>query len=372
MWTYEQPVTITFGTGAIQGIVPLARKRGWKRGIIIATPHFVKNGFVDRLLQQGAGLITDVFSNITPNPEVNDVDDCAAVMRNWKNDFVIAIGGGSAMDLAKAAASVCLTNDSIRDYHGTGKVLPPNHLPLVAVPTTAGTGSEVTSVAVLSDKAQHKKGPIVSNNFFPDYAIVDPELTYDMPSYLTACCGIDVLSHALEGYWSIHHQPICDACAIYAASLVFRYLIRACYHPDDKEAREKLCEASVIAGLSFTLPKTTAPHACSFPLTNCYNIPHGEACGLTLDYFTRLNGKHDPRVQVLARSLGFTDSEELADAITRLKRDTGLRCDLKDLHLNENGVMSLVTASHHPNMDNNPYPITDDILCDLYRNLITA
>lgn len=107
MWTYEQPVTITFGAGTVKEIVPLARKQGWKRGIIVSTPHFVKNGFVDRLLQQGAGLITDVFSNITPNPEVNDVDDCAAVMRNWKNDFVIAIGGGSAMDLAKAAASVC-------------------------------------------------------------------------------------------------------------------------------------------------------------------------------------------------------------------------------------------------------------------------
>ena len=195
MWTYEQPVTITFGAGTVKEIVPLARKQGWKRGIIVSTPHFVKNGFVDRLLQQGAGLITDVFSNITPNPEVNDVDDCAAVMRNWKNDFVIAIGGGSAMDLAKAAASVCQTNDSIRDYHGTRKTLPAAHLPLIAVPTTAGTGSEVTSVAVLSDKDRHKKGPIVSQNFFPDYAVVDPELTYEMPPYLTACCGIDVLSH---------------------------------------------------------------------------------------------------------------------------------------------------------------------------------
>lgn len=372
MWTYAQPVTITFGAGTVKEIVPLARKQGWKRGIIVSTPHFVKNGFVDRLLQQGAGLITDVFSNITPNPEVNDVDDCAAVMRNWKNDFVIAIGGGSAMDLAKAAASVCQTNDSIRDYHGTGKALPAAHLPLIAVPTTAGTGSEVTSVAVLSDKDRHKKGPIVSHNFFPDYAVVDPELTYDMPPYLTACCGIDVLSHALEEYWSIHHQPVCDACAIHAASLVFRYLPRACRQPDDREAREKLCEASVIAGLSFTLPKTTAPHACSFPLTNRYGIPHGEACGLTLDYFTRLNGKHDLRVQILAHDLGFADSEALADAISKLKEETGLRFSLKDLELSENEMASLVTASHHPNMDNNPYPVTDDILYDLYQKLVSA
>lgn len=212
----------------------------------------------------------------------------------------------------------------------------------------------------------------MSQNFFPDYAVVDPELTYEMPPYLTACCGIDVLSHALEGYWSIHHQPVCDACAVHAASLVFQYLPKACRQPDDREAREKLCEASVIAGLSFTLPKTTAPHACSFPLTNRYGIPHGEACGLTLDYFTRLNGKYDSRVQALAHDLGFSGSEALADAIVKLKEETGLRCSLKDLELSENEMASLVTASHHPNMSNNPYPVTDDILYDLYQKLVSA
>lgn len=105
-------------------------------------------------------------------------------------------------------------------------------------------------------------------------------------------------------------------------------------------------------------------------MTNRYNIPHGEACGLTLDYFTRLNGKHDSRVQTLAHDLGFADSDALADAIVQLKADTGLRCSLQDLNLSEDEVTSLVTASHHPNMDNNPYPVTDDILYDLYQELV--
>lgn len=188
--------------------------------------------------------------------------------------------------------------------------------------------------------------------------------------FLTACCGIDVLSHALEGYWSIHHQPICDIDAVHAASLVFRYLRQACQQPKDAEAREKLCEASVIAGMAFALPKTTASHACSFPLTSRYNISHGEACGLTLDYFARLNGRHDLRVQQLASQLEFQDSEALGNEIFQLKKDIGLRTDLRDLHLDEKAVQSLVLASHHPNLKNNPYPITDEILQDLYQRLI--
>ncbi|MCH4167083.1 MAG: iron-containing alcohol dehydrogenase family protein [Megasphaera sp.] len=370
MWMYEQPVTIGFGKGAGQHIAALMEQHGWKRGIIVATPHAVKNGIVRQLMAAGKDSITAVFSHITPNPDVCEVDECAAVMRREQSDVVMAIGGGSAMDLAKAAASICLTDESIQAYHGTGKSLPLQHVPLIAVPTTAGTGSEVTSVAVLSNHALKKKAPVVSTNFFPDYAVIDPELTYDMPPYLTACCGIDVLSHALEGYWSIHHQPVCDACAVHAASLVFRYLLRAYAQPDDKEARDKMCEASVMAGLAFTLPKTTASHACSFPLTNIYGIPHGEACGLTLDYFTRLNGQSDHRVGELAGKLGFADCEALADAIVGLKQRLHLRCDLKDLHLTGQQVDDLVRISHHPNMDNNPVVITDAILYDLYEHML--
>lgn len=370
MWNYKQPVQITFGTGASRDVREIITKHEWQQGILIATPHAVQNGVVATLLAQCQGRITTVFSDITPNPDVADVDACAAMIRRQRSEFVVAVGGGSALDLAKAAATIGLTDESIRVYHGTGKPLPSTHLPLIALPTTAGTGSEVTAVSVLSDRELQKKAPISSPNFFPDYAVVDPALTYDMPPYLTACCGIDVLAHALEGYWSIHHQPICDAQAIQAIRLVFAYLPRASANGRDQEAREKMCEASLLAGLSFALPKTTSSHACSFPLTNIYDIPHGEACGLTLDYFARLNGRHDTRVQQLASQLGFANTEALADAILALKKQLHLRCDLRDFHLSPEEIAALVVASHHPNLLNNPYPVTDDILYDLYRSLL--
>jgi alcohol dehydrogenase len=321
-------------------------------------------------VEESQGALVTAFGELSPNPDVTEVDACADVIRKEGIDFVVALGGGSSMDCAKAAASIALTEDSIRKYHGTGEAMPQEHLPIIAVPTTAGTGSEVTCVSVLTDHANQKKSPIVSDGFYPSYAIIDPELTYTMPPKVTAGTGIDVLAHALEGYWSKGHQPICDACAIHAAGLVFEYLYRAYENPTDEEAREKMCEASVIAGLAFTLPKTTSSHACSFPLTNLHHIPHGEACGLTLDYFARINKDVEGgRVQDLAKKLGFKDVDDMADAIHELKEKMGLRNDLKDLDLTDEQVDDLVRISRHPNLYNNPVDITDEMLREMYESM---
>ena len=370
-WNYTQPVNIRFGKGRRKEIKELSESLGAKNGLLVADPFFFTNGLVDEILEQSNGALTASFGELSPNPDVTEVDACADVIREKNIGFVVALGGGSSMDCAKAAASIALTEDSIRKYHGTGVAMPQEHLPLIAIPTTAGTGSEVTCVAVLSDHANGKKSPIVSDGFFPDYAIIDPELTYTMPPKVTAGTGIDVLSHALEGFWSKGHQPVCDACALHAADLVFKYLYRAYENPSDEEAREKMCEASVIAGLAFTLPKTTASHACSFPLTNLHHIPHGEACGLTLDYFARINAKgpEGGRIDDFAKRLGFKDTSDMADAIHELKEKLHLRNDLKDLKLSEEQIADLVRISRHPNLYNNPVEITDEMLDEMYRYL---
>lgn len=370
-WDYLQPVKIHFGKGRLREIKTIAKELGLTRGLLVAGPFFFRSGLAEKIIRESEGMIVASFGEISPNPDVTEVDACADVIRRENIGFVVALGGGSPMDCAKAAASVALTEDSIRKYHGTGAALPEAHLPLIAIPTTAGTGSEVTCVSVLSDHANGKKAPIVSEGFYPAAAIIDPELTYTMPPQVTAGTGIDVLSHAIEGYWSKGHQPICDTLAIHAAGLVFEYLFRAYENPQDEEAREKMCEASVIAGLAFTLPKTTSSHACSFPLTNIYRIPHGEACGLTLDHFIRINahGEDGERVEYLAHKLGFTDADALADAVLELKRKMGLRCDLHDLNLSDEQIAELVRISRHPNLYNNPVEITDEMLEEMYRTL---
>lgn len=360
-WFYTQPVDIHFGRGSIQELPKLLK--GYRNPALVIDSFFAGSALEKRLKELAGTEL--VYSDISPNPDVSEADRCAALLRESGADVIAAVGGGSAIDLAKAAS---VRAESISDYHGTGKPVPAEHLPVIALPTTAGTGSEVTCVSVLTDRSTGKKCPINSDSFYPAAAIVDPELTLSVPPRVTAGTGIDVLCHAVEGYWSRGHQPICDAAAVHAARLVLDNLPRAVSAPDDIDAREKLAEASVMAGLAFTLPKTTSSHACSFPLTSIYGIPHGEACGLTLDFFMRINSA-DPRTQQLSRLLGFGNAELFSEHIHALKKKTGLRCGLSDLALTAEEIGQLVNKSHHPNLANNPIEITDEILYELYTTL---
>ena len=371
-WIYSQSTKIIFETGAMKRIAEILDENRLKNGVLVADPFFAKSGLADRIVENAQGKLIAVFSEVEPNPTVFNVNACADLLRDVEAEFVLALGGGSSMDCAKAAATLCTlpAGANIRTYHGTGVALPETHLPLICVPTTAGTGSEVTGVAVLSDPELGKKAPIGCPNFYASYALIDPELTISVPAKVTAATGLDVLCHAIEGYWSTGHQPICDACAVHALHLVFDYLPRVVADGTDIEAREKMCEASVIAGLAFNLPKTTSSHACSFPLTTMFHIPHGEACALTIDYFARVNkDAQGGRVQTLAHYLGFRDVDEMADRIAEMKREFGLRTDLKDFRMDDETFEKLIAASHHPNMLNNPVEITDEILRDLYGKM---
>lgn len=368
-WWYKQPVIIQFGRNSISHLPEIIEEIKARKVMIVSGKH-VDASVIQQMRKWFPEQIKGVFTNISPNPDVEQVDECAQLMRDFNIDGVIAIGGGSVLDLAKAAACVAVTDSSIREYHGTMKLLPTNGIPLVAIPTTAGTGSEVTSVSVLTDRKNGKKMPIGANGLYPKYAIVDWELTKTMPAYVTACTGIDVLCHAVEAFWSTGHQPITDALAVDAIKNVFKYLPVAFKNGDDDIAREKMCEASLLAGLAFGIPKTTGSHACSFPLTNLYHIPHGEACALTLDYFLEYNAKFpEARIEQLVNALGMASSSTLGNAIKQLKRQLKLRENLKDLHLAEEQIEELVMLSQHPNLRNNPVYISDDFLKEMYEKL---
>lgn len=370
-WEYQQPVKIVFGNGSRAKVFELAKTLGCSKGVLICDGFLAGNGTADELVRLSQGSIVEVFSDFQPNPTVKNIDNCAEVLRRSKAEFVVAVGGGSCMDCAKAAAAIAHTEDSITKYHATGVPVLAGGLPLFALPSTAGTGSEVTAVSVVTNEEKGIKAPIVSEAFYPRYAVVDPELTYSVPPKVAAATGLDVLAHAVEGFYSRNHQPICDALAAHATQLVFAYLERACKPGEpDVQAKEMMAQASLIAGLSFNLPKTGASHACSFVLTNRYHIPHGEACALTLDYFTRLcKDAEGARLDTLAKAAGFVNTDAMCDRIAQLKKSTGLRTDLKDLNLTDADIDLLVKESRHPNMLNAPVDITDEMLYTLYRSL---
>lgn len=312
-----------------------------------------------------------LFAEVEPNPTVGTVDKLAETIRGHLGDVVVALGGGSSLDCAKAACSVAIQGGPARKYHSEGVALDSRHLPLIAVPTTAGTGSEVTPIAVLDDPEKGIKAPIAHDNFYPKLAIVDPELTLTVPRHITAITGLDALSHGIEGYWSKNHQPICDLMALESVRLVFRHLSAALANGSDIKARTGMSLAALLGGLGFQLPKNAAVHACSFPLSNKYHMPHGSACAMTLDHFVRFNSESmGERGIALARAAGFAGMNDLADGIAELKAEAGLPTTLREVGVCDNNIDELVKNSFHPIMGNNPREVTPDALRALYLEML--
>lgn len=363
-WLYRQPVEIRFGSGSLSQLPEAIRNIKGTKGLLVTSASM--RYLAEKLQKNPDNHIVSIYSEVRPNPSLQFVDECAILLRAQELDFVIAIGGGSVLDCAKAAASIAVEKHDILYYYGTDYALPPKGIPVIAIPTTAGTGSEVTSVSVLSNG--QNKLPLSAASLTPKIAIVDPLLTLTLPPKITAITGIDALCHAIEGYSSIYHQPICDVLAVHAARLTLENLETAVKDGNNQKAREAMAEASLTAGLAFAMPKTTGPHACSYPLTAQYGIPHGEACGLTLEWFLRVNAAV-PRIQKLAQHLGFTDIQQLIDKIFELKKHIGIRIDLRDLHLTPAQIEKLAQDSQHPNLRNNPVPVTIEMLKDMYRSL---
>lgn len=369
MWTYRQPTEINFGPGARARLPEIIARFG-------GTPILVTDRGLARLplvagVRAAIGGDPPVFSNIDPNPTVGSVDALAQMIGETGADVVIGVGGGSSLDCAKAACSVALQGGPTRKYHSGGETLDDRHLPLIALPTTAGTGSEVTPNAVLGDPEMDFKAPIVHANFYPAVAVVDPELTRSMPRSVTASTGLDALAHALEGYWSTNHQLICDALACRAVTLVFEHLPRALEDGSDMAAREGMSLAALLGGMAFQMPQNAAVHACSFPLSNTYHLPHGTACAMTLDHFCRFNAQAlGERGVALAQAGGFADMDALADGVAGLKAISGLPTRLGEIGVTERDLPALVEASFHPLMDNNPREVTPEELAGIYRGMM--
>ncbi len=367
---YVQPVEIVFGAGACGKLADWLAGRGLCRALLLCDDFLIGAGAAARVREAAGGRVAAVRGGIRPNPTLQNVDDVVASLRAVSADALIAMGGGSVLDAGKIAAALCCETFAAADCHAGRAGLSGKRLPVVAIPTTAGTGSEVTMVSVLSDEQSGVKAPVGHPALFPSLALVDPELTYSLPPAVTASTGMDALSHALEAYWSVHHQPICDALAVRAAALCFANLLPAFENGGDLAARAGMSEASLLAGLAFALPKTAGVHACSYPLTASFGLPHGVACALTLDAFVRINKDAEAgRVQALARELGFADADALAGRIRAMKQAMGLPCSLREAGIADEAAPGLARASLHPNLANNPVALSEADLAAMYRAL---
>lgn len=373
-WEFNLPVKLVFGSGKRNDLAKYIDEIGGSRGVLVCGNSFCKNGVADEFLRLGGGKIVEIFSDIRPNPTTDNVNDCVRLMREVDADFAVALGGGSPMDCCKAACAIARGDDNIEPYHSLGKPISAKEaIPMIAVTTTSGTASEVTNISVLTDINQNLKQPMNDPAMYPKIAVIDPELTLTVPPQVTASTGLDVLSHAIESYWSTLNQPICSACSIYAARLVFEWLEKAYTEPENLTAREKMAEASIVAGVAFSHPRTTGSHACSFPLTNIYGIPHGEACAFTLDYFVKFNAKHadsDGRLDALAKDCGFDSAYEMADEISAMKKRMGMRSRLSEIGCtSDEQIAELTKKSMSMLMKRNPIELSESDIGEMYNKL---
>lgn len=373
-WEFNLPVKLVFGSGKRNDLAKYIDEIGGSRGVLVCGNSFCKNGVADEFLRLGGGKIVEIFSDIRPNPTTDNVNDCVRLMREVDADFAVALGGGSPMDCCKAACAIARGDDNIEPYHSSLKPISAKEaIPMIAVTTTSGTASEVTNISVLTDINKNLKQPMNDPAMYPKIAVIDPELTLTVPPQVTASTGLDVLSHAIESYWSTLNQPICSACSIYAARLVFEWLEKAYTEPENLTAREKMAEASIVAGVAFSHPRTTGSHACSFPLTNIYGIPHGEACAFTLDYFVKFNAKHadsDGRLDALAKDCGFDSAYEMADEISAMKKRMGMRSRLSEIGCtSDEQIAELTKKSMSMLMKRNPIELSESDIGEMYNKL---
>ena len=276
------------GLDAIEQLAGELTRLNVNNPLIVTDAILVKSGTVDLALAQLGGRRYGIFDQVKPEPEISIVEDCTRAYREGGHDGLIGLGGGSAIDIAKGVAAFAGHEGPLAELFGVDLVKRKGPA-LIAIPTTAGTGSEVTNVAIFSDKeAQLKKG-IVSDYLLPDVALVSPVMTLTCPRSVTAASGVDALVHAVESYLSVNASPITDAIALGAIKLIAKALPKAYANPANLQAREDMATASLMAGMAFGNAGVGAVHALAYPLGGRFNIAHGVSNALLLPYVMEWN-----------------------------------------------------------------------------------
>jgi len=374
------PAKVSFGVGSMDNLGEEAHKLAAKRALIVTDPGVYNAGLVnpvkERLLE--AKLSVDVYSEAEPEPSVGKLNAIAEEVGKDSYDLLVGLGGGSSMDTAKGLSILLTHGGNAQQYFGTNNV-PGPCIPVFALPTTAGTGSEVTQNAIFSDPEQGCKVAIVSPYILAHLALVDPTLTYGCPPKITAACGIDAFVHALECYTGNKANTFSDALALEAMRLIAGNLLTAVRNGSDKEARNCMSEGALLAGINIATSGTAAVHALAYPLGSQFHVPHGVANGLLLPYVTEYNlSANLPKYAIVARIMGLKTqglspqeaAEQAAEAIKALVSDIGIPLHLRDLGVPREALekMAVVTMDVTRLLANNPKQLTLDDVRHIWEN----
>ena len=313
---FNVPSTIVTGAGALRELAPQLRRRDLDRVLLVTDRFMVGSGLVPRIVAElsAAGIFTEVFDDVQPDPSVDNVLAGLARLRAARSQAVVALGGGSPIDCAKVIAVSSTNRGPMEQFMGRDKV-PNAGLPLIAIPTTAGTGSEVTKVAVITDTRRDVKMMMLDSHLLPAVALVDFELTLSMPPALTAAVGVDTLTHGIEAYVSKLATPLTDPLALSCIRLVGENLECAWREPGNRAAREGMMLAATQGGMAFANSSVALVHGMSRPIGALFHVPHGVSNAMLLPTVTRFSVPGAlGRYATVARTLGWSPGVESDEA----------------------------------------------------------
>ncbi len=357
-------VRIHLGTDVFSGLSDAVEDRDV---ILVTTPGMKRRGEVDRIQERLARPVQTLLPTVQPNPTVAASMELAREVGNHRrNAVVIGLGGGSALDAAKAVAAQGhrgLDRDWLSAHLRDGRPFPSGFepLPLLAIPTTSGTGSEVTPWATIWDERDGKKYSLNHPSLFPEAAFLEPALTLSLPTETTVASAIDALSHAMESVWNINANPISDAVALRAISMIPTALEQILADEQNLTVRARLQEASLLGGLAISHTRTALAHSLSYPLTGRLGLPHGIACGFTLPEILRLNSSAAPeRLRTIAVALGRDSAEEAVQRLYALFAKVGLGRYLTDCIPNAGSLQAFRGQLINPQRAGNNIAAIDD------------
>lgn len=372
-WRSHNPVTIHFGSGIINNLSDF----GSGKAILITTSGSTRRGLSRKVSKLIGTSLVAIFDRVEPNPTFATIALAYRELKQLEYDFIIAVGGGSAVDTAKAVATHDAVEDdgALREVLKSGVDIPVDFdpKPVVAVPTTAGTGSEVTRWATIWDTKEKKKYSLSHPRLYPETALLDPQLTLTLPEKETVYAGLDALSHAMEAIWNKNHNPVSDMFALSAIELIRKYLPELRHNLGNIDLRAALLRASLFAGLAFSNTKTAIAHSISYPLTANFGIPHGLACALPLPHVLRFNGKKDiNRIGVMAEALGASrSSESMAKEVMRLFDQLDIAHHLADYGIDNNYKALISKSAFTPGRaDNNIIELNSADIANLIDQLL--
>ena len=362
---FKMPGKLVMGNGAVEQIGEQAKRFNVKKVLVVTDKGILKAGLIDRVVQplEKAGLQVGIFSDVESDPRIEIVSECATMMKEGNYELIIGVGGGSSIDIAKAAAILGNNPGQIRDYFGIDAIPGPG-LPTIMVPTSSGTGSEVTPIAILSDKQEHLKKGVVSDYLYPGIAIVDPLMTLSLPPNVTAFTGMDALTHAIECYTAKIAVPFADTFALESIKLIANNLHTAVTDGKNIEARYNMSLGSLYGGMLLGCVNTAAVHALAYPLGGTFNVSHGVANSLLLPYVMDFN--RPMCIDKFARIydvIGDGEAKSLAEKavaavkiITRLSKEVGIPQRLRDIAIPENSIPEMARSAMKVTrlLNNNP------------------